>query len=366
MRRRFDLTRGLQIGFLVLLALCAAQMVYWVLDEVNHTTRLHAEITHLLTEQTQAAKLLLDAGVPADRIADLFPGVIFSSGPERVTIDPRALETLRLDRFHRMRRIGWEGAFFLVVMVAAMAVLAQALHRDAQLRRRQQNFLAAVTHEFKSPLAALRLSAETLDLRDPPPDQRRKLVGRLLEDINRLDTMIGNLLDTARLEEGRVRMQPQVLHLPEAVDASLSELSTRAAASGVELRRDIAAVPPVQADPLAVRTVLRNLIDNAIKATAAAGGGTVTVSLAGEGRFVKLEVKDTGIGFAPPEARRLFDKFYRPGDELRRRSPGSGLGLYIVRRFVELEQGRVTAASEGPGKGAAFTVLWPAAERGAA
>lgn len=362
MRHKADPTRWLQIFFLLMLAICAGQMVFWIFDEVAHTRRLHDHITQLYTQETAAARRLLDEGVPAEQIADLFPSIIYTSGPERVTIDPRALETLRLDRVHRMRRIGWEGAFFLAVLVAAMGVLAQALHQDAQLRRRQQNFLAAVTHEFKSPLAALRLGAETLELRDPPPEQRRKLVGRLLEDIDRLDTMIGNMLDTARLEEGRVRLQPQPLHLSELVSATLDELGARAGAAGVELRREIAPVPAVQADPLAVRTVLRNLTDNAIKATAATGGGTVTLRVAEEGRFVKLEVIDTGIGFPPDEARRLFEKFYRPGDELRRRSPGSGLGLYIVRRFVELEQGRVTAKSGGPGQGAAFTVLWPAAQ----
>jgi signal transduction histidine kinase len=112
---------------------------------------------------------------------------------------------------------------------------------------------------------------------------------------------------------------------------------------------------------VAVRTVLRNLVDNAIKAVAAKGGGVVRVEGRRAAGAVELEVRDDGVGFPPEEADRLFEKFYRLGDELRRTSPGSGLGLYIVRRFVQLTGGRVSARSAGPGEGAAFTVRWPAA-----
>ncbi len=247
-----------------------------------------------------------------------------------------------------------------------MAVLAQALHQDAQLRRRQQNFLAAVTHEFKSPLASIKLSAETLSLRDPPPDKRRVLVERLLADVDRLEAMIGNILDTARLEEGRVQLKPERVSVASAVRALAEEVGPRAAAAGVTLDASVEPALEVQADPLALRTVLRNLVDNAIKATAAAGGGTVTVRAEEAGGFVKLVVRDTGVGFAARESNQLFEKFYRPGDELRRKTRGSGLGLYIVRRFVELEHGRVSAHSDGPGRGAEFTVLWPVPRGGRA
>ena len=115
------------------------------------------------------------------------------------------------------------------------------------------------------------------------------------------------------------------------------------------------------ADPLAARTVVRNLVDNAVKATAAAGGGTVIVQAGKTDGGVRLEVRDNGLGFQPQEAGRLFEKFYRPGDELRRKSPGSGLGLFIVKGFMQLERGRVDARSDGPGKGAVFSVSWPAA-----
>jgi len=365
-RRHFDPTRALQWGFVVLLSIAAAQVVWWILDEVWHTQKLHDAIVAEYDLEVQVARTLLERGTPATDVSDMFPQVVFSSGPERVAVNPMALAQLEDDRIRRLRRIGWEGAFFLLVLVAAMAVLAQALHQDAQLRRRQQNFLAAVTHEFKSPLASIKLSAETLSLRDPPPDKRRVLVDRLLADVDRLEAMIGNILDTARLEEGRVQLKPERVSVGSAVQALADEVGPRAAAAGVTLDASAEPALEVQADPLALRTVLRNLVDNAIKATAAAGGGTVTVRAEEAGAFVRLVVRDTGVGFAARESNRLFEKFYRPGDELRRKTRGSGLGLYIVRRFVELEHGRVSAHSDGPGRGAEFTVLWPVPRGGRA
>ncbi len=118
----------------------------------------------------------------------------------------------------------------------------------------------------------------------------------------------------------------------------------------------------IAADPAAARTVLRNLMENALRASTAGGGREIRLigrRARGDGRARRSPT--TASASTPAEAERLFEKFYRPGDELRRTSKGTGLGLYVVRRFVELQGGRVTASSPGPGRGATFTVAWPAA-----
>ena len=112
---------------------------------------------------------------------------------------------------------------------------------------------------------------------------------------------------------------------------------------------------------MALRSVLRNLIDNAIKARESRPGGRIRLEVAREGGRAKLEVRDDGVGFPPEQGEMLFEKFYRPGDEMQRPSRGSGLGLYLVRKFVELYGGEIRAASEGPGRGATFTIRWPLA-----
>ncbi len=358
---RLDSTRALQAGFLVLLAICAGQVVFWILDDVEHTRVLSERLMQQYQREINAAQRMVALGIDPNEVDRLFPELIFSSGPERITVNPQALSLLREDQRRRMYRYGWEGSFFLIVLVSAMAVIAHAIRQDAELRRRQQNFLAAVTHEFKSPLASLRLSAETLALRDPPPPARQKIVQRVLDDLTRFETMIGNILDTARLEEGRVTLRPERVVLGAAVRQVFEELGERARAGNVALEAEIPGDLDVEADPVAVRTVLRNLVDNAVKATVANGGGRVRVAAHVEDDAAAIEVRDDGVGFAPDEAQKLFDKFYRPGDELRRTSSGSGLGLYIVRRFMQLTGGRVAARSDGPGKGATFTLRWPVA-----
>ncbi|MEM8932860.1 MAG: ATP-binding protein, partial [Acidobacteriota bacterium] len=131
----------------------------------------------------------------------------------------------------------------------------------------------------------------------------------------------------------------------------------RAQHAGVELSADVPRDLKVDADEVGVRTVLRNLLDNALKATGEGGRVTLYGSATADG--IHLDVRDDGAGFEPGEADRLFDKFYRVGDEMRRTQTGSGLGLHLTRRFVELEGGTVRASSDGPGEGATFSVTWP-------
>jgi len=358
---RLDPTRALQVAFLLCLTVCAGQVVYWIADEVQHTNLAGARLLAQYDDDVRAARALLDRGMDPRAIDAIFPNVIFTSGPERVIVNPAAVAKVRDERARRLNRYGWEGSFFLVVLVAGIAVIARALREEARLRRRQQNFLAAVTHEVKSPLASLRLSAETLALRDPEAERRGRLVARMLDDLARLDALVGNILDTARLEEGRLALQPERVSLAADARSVAEELAERARAAGARIELDLDDDAAVEADPVAARTIVRNLVDNALKAVSARPGGVVQIAVRREADEALLEVRDDGVGFDPREAERLFEKFYRPGDEMRRTSKGSGLGLYIVRRFAQLSRARVAASSEGPGRGASFTVRWPAA-----
>ncbi|MCA9730350.1 MAG: ATP-binding protein, partial [Candidatus Eisenbacteria bacterium] len=133
----------------------------------------------------------------------------------------------------------------------------------------------------------------------------------------------------------------------------------RAELEQVILEHDVKDGLTVMADQTAVTRVLRNLVDNALKAVRDASPRRIQVRARAAGEWAVVTVADTGSGFDPKEAGRLFDKFYRPGDELRRGGQGSGLGLYIVRHLVERSGGTVQAESDGPGHGATFTVTWP-------
>jgi signal transduction histidine kinase len=315
MALRRDPTKAMQIGFLALLSLSAATVGWWMYDHVNYARSVE----------------------------------------ERFANDP----VVAADSEARINRVLWEGGFFLVVLIGGMAVLTRTLRHDAELRRRQQNFLAAVSHEFKSPLASIQLAAETLVLRSRDEDSKR-LGARILEDGERLLRMIDNLLDTTRLEEGRQRLKPQATNLHSAAALAVAAIAGRAQASGVTVAQAVPEDLALNVDPVVIETGLRNLLDNALKSCAAAKSSSIRVEAARDANGVTLSVSDDGLGFPPEEAAMIFEKFHRLGDELRRTTPGTGLGLYIVKRLVELSGGTVSATSAGPGRGATVSLHWPA------
>ena len=350
-------TRALQIGFLALLAFSTAQVLWWVYDQSRLAGREARAVGRLYETEARLARELLAEGRPWEAIAAELPHL--ERVGDEVRVSASALAAMAEARRSRLSRYGWEGTFFLAVLLACMTVVWRSLREEAALARRQENFIAAVSHEFKSPLASLQLSVDTIGLRHPEPARLTELVERMNVDLARLGSLVAEVLDTASLESGRRRLTQEEVPLAEAAREIVSTLVERAARSGVTLALRIPAELSVDADRIAVRTVLRNLLENALAATAAAGGGTIELAAEAHGREVRLRVADTGVGFPPEEAANLFLKFYRVGDELRRSGSGTGLGLYIVARLMELEHGWIRAESAGPGRGAVFSVGWP-------
>lgn len=312
---RRDPTKAMQIVFLALLSISAATVGWWMYDHVRYARQVE----------------------------------------QRFANDPVVAE----DSESRINRVLWEGGFFFVVLIGGMAVLTRTLRHHADLRRRQQNFLAAVSHEFKSPLASIQLAAETLVLRSRDDDVKR-LGTRILEDGERLLRMIDNLLDTTRLEEGRQRLTPQLTNLHSATAMAVAAIADRAQASGVTVTPMVPEDLALTVDPVVVETGLRNLLDNALKSCVAAKSSSIRVEGTRDASGIVLAVRDDGLGFPPEDAVMIFEKFHRLGDELRRATPGTGLGLYIVKRLVELSGGTVRAQSAGLGTGATVSMHWPA------
>lgn len=352
-------TRALQIGFLALLTVCIAQLAYWLVDEYRFTSDIRAHQRAEYEADVHGATELLKAGITWPQIAGMHPE-IERAADGTVRVSASALEQLDAERFHRLNRYSWEGAFFLTVMLGAMAMVYRAIRQETELRRRQEMFLAASSHELKSPLASLRLSADTLALRDPDGPRRSELVQRVLADLGRLDRTIANILDASRLSGDGIRLVRENVVLAQETGATVEELRLLADEHGVSVDVDVPSTLTLFADREGVRTVLRNLVHNAIKASRGDPSGTpVRVTAVEEAGHVRLAVCDRGMGFEPSESTRLFEKFYRIEAAGHERLPGTGLGLYLVRRCVELEGGSVHAVSEGPDRGACFSARWP-------
>lgn len=365
MRLDFLRTRFFQVTILALLVVSAVQVFWWIVDQSRKTEDLRQRLTNLHEQDAEAARELRRLGADEATLTRLYPHLDVGSDGE-IVVAPEVLESLREDRARWLNQYGWEGGFFLAVLVVSMAAVWRALHEEAILRRQQQNFVATVSHELKSPLASMQLSLETLSLRQPPRERARELLERMAADIARMMDMITKILDASRLDQRHIKLRPEPVALLPAIRRSLDELDHRCRSSSARLAIEVDADLEVLADPVGVGTVLRNLLDNAFRSVAANGGGEVRLRAQPIDGFVRLTVEDDGGGFNPEESSLLFDKFYRPGDEMRRKGAGQGLGLYIVRRFVQLEKGWVRAHSDGIGRGATFEVSWPLAEEGAA
>jgi signal transduction histidine kinase len=347
MTLRRDPSKALQVGFLALLVISIAQVGYWITAEVLYTRDIERRMTAFFSADFEEREL-----------RTLLPEVQVDPSTGPAGMREQALAAIARNGASRTNRYLWEGGFFLVVLLGGMAVLTRTIRHDAELRRRQQNFLAAVSHEFKSPLASIRLAAETLVLRSHEPDSKR-LGERMLEDGERLLRMVDNLLDTTRLEEGRQHLAPAITSIRTVADTTVAEVADRARLSGIQITLDVPSDLSVSVDPRALETALRNLLDNAIKACVAGNGHAIAVRARRIAAGIELAVSDDGLGFPPEDAAMIFEKFYRLGDELKRSMPGTGLGLYIVKRLVELSGARIDARSEGEGRGATVTIRWP-------
>ena len=356
MTNKRDPTKALQIGFLVLLAFTSAQVAWWIAENVHYSRYVKQRIEALYRADAAALDAMRKTA-SAQQIEALLPHLQQNS-EHRTSVRQKALDALESESSRRINRYQWEGGFFLLVLISGMSVLTSAIRFDADLRRRQQNFLAAVSHEFKSPLASIRLAAETLILRSTEPVSER-LGRRILADDERLLRMVENLLDTTRLEEGRHTASPEITALVPAVTASIDAIAERAKAheiaAGVECETPLSLL----VDRITLETILRNLLDNAVKACIAGHGRRITVRIEHRAGAVVIAVNDDGLGFMPEEATLMFEKFYRLGDELQRTTQGTGLGLYIVKRLAEISGARVDASSPGPGHGATVSISWP-------
>ena len=353
--------RVFQLTALALVVVSAVQVGWWLYDQHAYTVEKVRAARAAYSEQTAAAQALLDSGAAPERVRQLLPAIVIQSG--RATLAPELTQALTSEEERRYRQYAWEGSFFLLALAACIAVIARALREEAQVREQQDSFLAMVSHQFKTPLASLQLSLETLALRTPSPQAARPLIDRMLADVARMEQMVTQILESARLERGRVELKSERLQLAAAVARVVGQLEERARHEHISISSDIAPALVVVSDPLALDVVVRNVLENALAAVKSAGGGRIALNAHATDHEVELVVRDSGVGFAPAEGARLFQKFTR----LRSGAGyfGTGLGLYIVRRLMELAHGSVSAHSDGVGQGASVRLTWPAASQSA-
>ena len=238
----------------------------------------------------------------------------------------------------------------LAELASDVNALAHAL---AATESRRTRLLGEVAHEMRTPLTSLVGYVEGMIDGVFPAD--RGTLTAVSEELRRLHRLADDLSSLSRTEEGRLDLLRADVDLADLVRRAASRLAPQFQDADVQLVVDTPSAVPVHVDPDRVTQVLTNLLGNALVATPA--GGTVTVATRAAGGTAELVVSDTGVGLAPEDLERVFERFYRaPGE---RRSRGSGIGLTIARGIARAHGGDVTAVSDGPGRGARFTLVLP-------
>ncbi len=283
-------------------------------------------------------------------------------GAAFLSLRPEPLAELRNQRWHSVFRAATEGAFMVVVVLSGLVLLYRKLSEELDLRLRQRNFTSAVTHELKTPIASLRVWTETLFTRTLPEEQRTRIRTLMEKDLERLNELVGNLLDVARAESGSLVLHLVPLELGPWLRGVCEAMDQRLGAGELGLKLEFTSEPLwIEADPKALGTVVENLLSNAYKY--AAEPRETTVTLDGDGEEVLLVVSDLGHGLAPKDLPRVFHRFFRVGDEMTRQVAGTGLGLFLVKEITTRHGGKVQAFSRGPGLGSAFTLRLPRGPR---
>jgi len=247
------------------------------------------------------------------------------------------------------------GSIFVVLIVVGLALLCLWLVREIRFNQRQQAFLDAVTHEMKTPLAALRLYLETLTRHQPAAERRRAFLERMEEDVERLERTVNHVLAAAREETPRARRPQEPLDLTAVLRQSAEEIRRghHLPDEAIQLDRRQPLVALGNAAELSL--VFRNLLENAVKYSEPPVAVRVVVRETADGR-PRVEIADRGIGIERGELRKIFQRFYRVGRDVQRQVAGLGLGLFIVGSLVRRNGGRVVARSEGSGRGSRFLV----------
>jgi two-component system sensor histidine kinase KdpD len=328
------------------------------------------DFVEALLDPLELDRCELKATLGAERIRAVAVRVERPPGPAHVV--PIEIGTVRLGTLTAVRGEGAEpfAPADRALIEAASRQVALALERvrldtqvrDARLEAESNELRAAlfssVTHDLRTPLASIKASATSLLADEAAHDaaQRRELLTTVLEETDRLNRLIGNLMDLARIRAGALTPQREPVAIDEVAGSVITRLRPRL--EGVTLRLAIRDdVPEVFADPMQLDQVLTNLVENA--AGHSPPGGEIGVSAAPFVDVVQIRVTDQGPGVPVAERERVFEPFYRAGADPER--PGSGLGLAIVRAIVVAHGGRIWIEG-APGGGAAVVLELPAVE----
>lgn len=260
---------------------------------------------------------------------------------------------IQADKRRNFAKYASEGATFFILIIVGAGYVYNAVRKQFLLQQQQENFTMAVTHELKTPISVARLNLETLQKYSLDPTRQRKLMQVTLQEMNRLNALISNILVSSQLDGGVFKMTKEELDLSDLVKDCVNDYRNRY--PDRVFRDYIESDMEVQGDALLLQIMINNLLENAVKYSPR--NKPVLCVLKQENGQVQLSVIDEGTGIDPSEKKNVFRKFYRGGNEATRKAQGTGLGLYLCSRIAADHNAAITIRNR-PGGGSIFTVVF--------
>ncbi len=248
--------------------------------------------------------------------------------------------------------ISSEGAVFVGLLLIGIIQIKRTHKKENELARQQNNFLMAVTHELKSPIASVKLQLQTLLKHQLSPEKQTEIIKDTLNDTDRLNALVENILFVSKIENSIHQLHLEKLNISNVLNEIL-EKKKNLFFLNHKIEMDIKSDLFLKVDKEAFTSVVINLIENAVKYSPI--DSTINIRLFETQNTIVFSVADNGIGISDEEKKKIFQKFYRVGNEETRNSKGTGLGLYIVNYIVKQHGGNVIVKNNKP-KGSIFEV----------
>ncbi|MBL7690972.1 MAG: HAMP domain-containing histidine kinase [Flavipsychrobacter sp.] len=314
--------------YVLILAYIIAALVFWEMSLQRQSGRIYAQEVTTLRNQIDSTRL---------------PNIYH----HEMTMLKEKLDS-------RTRQYVAEGATFLIVILIGAAVVYGSFSRRMLVSKQQNNFMLAVTHELKSPIAAIKLNLQTLEKHRLDEEKRNLLIDRCIKESNRLNDLCNNLLFASQIEGRQYKPAMEDFSLSAMMEDVVSDFAGR---YNRKFEEDVNSGCKSTGDKAMLRIAINNLIENAIKYTPE--DKPIRISLAKNGNTTAMvSVADEGPGIPDAEKKRVFDKFYRIGNEASRKSKGTGLGLYLAGKIVSQHGGSIAIRDNSPG-GTIFEVTLP-------
>ena len=316
--------------FYILVAYIIFQFIWWEILLVKQTREIHSE-QQKLTELASTNETILKQNIAE----------------------------LNKQENKRIYMVVGEGTVFLIFITLGILKVYRTYKRDTELAIQQRNFLLSITHELKSPIASAKLQLQTLQKRELERETQQQLISNALHDTERLNNLVENILMSAQLE-----VKDDLLHKE---NLNVSQLINEIVQNHVPkkiLSRVVSHIQPdinIMADKIAFPSILINLIENAAKYSSEID--QIIISLSRKNQEIILSVADSGIGISDEEKNKVFEKFYRIGNEETRNTKGTGLGLFIVKRLVDQHNGKISIQNNQP-NGTVFVISFTEVVRG--